>query len=158
MTDVQGAAILRVDVAATALFTVSATLAAGVFDDVTKVQGVVVSLVLFAAGVGAFVGGYWSALRKSRTSRISVAELFFLVGRSTPARVKRIMNGCLIMQSCVALATAVARGSTPGTGADGSSSPGSTLAFGVLVPVLGLGLNGLWAARHGDFPSRVGPE
>ena len=35
-----------------------------------------------------------------------------------------------------------------------NSSRGSTLAFGVLVPILGLGLNGLWAATYGSFGAR----
>jgi hypothetical protein len=36
--------------------------------------------------------------------------------------------------------------------------PFSSLAFGVLVPVSGLGLMGLWGARYGTFPPRGGPE
>jgi hypothetical protein len=35
---------------------------------------------------------------------------------------------------------------------------GSTLAFGVLVPLLGLGLNGLWASKYGTFGKRILPE
>ena len=31
---------------------------------------------------------------------------------------------------------------------------GSSLAVGFLVPMFGFGLNGLWAAYHGDFPRR----
>jgi hypothetical protein len=27
----------------------------------------------------------------------------------------------------------------------------------VLVPMYGLGLSGLWGARHGSFPARTGP-
>jgi hypothetical protein len=46
------------------------------------------------------------------------------------------------VQVVVALVTAIAR---PFTG----------LAFGILVPVFGLGLAGLWGARRGSFPSRV---
>ena len=37
-------------------------------------------------------------------------------------------------------------------GPDGK--PGSSLALGFLVPMLGFGLNGLWAAFHGTFPRR----
>ena len=28
------------------------------------------------------------------------------------------------------------------------------VAFGILVPMYGLGMAGLWAARHGEFPDR----
>lgn len=144
--------ILRANVVATIIFVVSSALAATVFDGAWKVQGVVVSLVLFAIGVAAFLWGYWTAVQRSREVEMSVAELYFLMGSAIPARVKRIMLGCLSIQVVAALVTAIARPSTPAP--DGGSTAGSTLAFGVLVPVLGLGLNGLWAARSGRFPPR----
>jgi hypothetical protein len=31
----------------------------------------------------------------------------------------------------------------------------NALAFGVLVPMFGIGMNGLWAARYGSFGPRV---
>jgi hypothetical protein len=57
------------------------------------------------------------------------------------------MNGCLAVQTVVGLGTALARPSTDG-------KAGSVLAFGVLVPMLGLGLNGLWVSRYGTFGPR----
>lgn len=144
--------IVKLDIIGTVVFAVSAVAAATIFEGFAKVQGVVVSLGLFAGGVAAFIWGYWSAVQRSRTDELSVAELYFLLGSAIPKRVKVIMNGCLLAQTVVALGTALARGSTPEVG--GGSSPGSTLAFGVLVPMLGLGLNGLWAAGHGDFGRR----
>lgn len=151
--DHAGSRIVRADIAGTAVFAVSATAASAIFDGPARVQGVVVALALFAIGVVAFIWGYWSAVQRSRTHEMSVAELYFLLGSAVPRRVKYIMNGCLLLQTVVALTTALTRGSTP-DGA-GGSSPGSTLAFGVLVPMLGLGLNGLWAASHGDFGPRA---
>ena len=32
----------------------------------------------------------------------------------------------------------------------------NALAFGVLVPMFGVGMNGVWAARHGAYGPRVG--
>ena len=29
------------------------------------------------------------------------------------------------------------------------------LAFGILVPMFGIGLNGLWASRHGTYGQRL---
>jgi len=55
--------------------------------------------------------------------------------------------GPLGAQIVTALATALARSNTDG-------QAGSTLAFGVLVPMLGIGLNGLASARHGVFGPR----
>ena len=34
----------------------------------------------------------------------------------------------------------------------------NALAFGVLVPMFGIGANGLWAARHGRYGPRIAPE
>lgn len=144
--------IVRFDVALTALFVVSSALAAIVFDGFWKVQGVVIDLVLFAIGVAAFLWGYWAAVQRSREVEMSVAELYFLMGPAIPQRVKRALLACLFVQVVAALVTAIARPSTPVDG--GGSTAGSTLAFGVLVPVLGLGLNGLWSARRGEFPAR----
>lgn len=149
-----GRLVVRANVVSTVIFTVSAVAAAVIFDGVAKVQGVVVSLFLFTGGVVAFIWGYWTAVQRSRTQEMSVAELYFLLGVAVPVSVKRVMNGCLLAQTVVALATALARGSTPSPSVQGGSSPGSTLAFGVLVPLLGLGLNGLWAATYGNFPAR----
>lgn len=151
MTDSE--AVLRVNLAATTVFVVSSGLAASIFEGPWKVQGVVVSLVLFAIGVAAFLWGYWAAVQRSREVEMSVAELYFLMGPAIPKRIKRVMLGCLSVQVVAALVTAIARPSTP-VADSGGSTAGSTLAFGVLVPVLGLGLNGLWAARSGGFPPR----
>ena len=100
-----------------------------------------VAVVLFAAGCAAFVAAYARALGRSRRDLIAVGNLFFLTGGTAPAPVRRNLLGSLTVQAVVALATAIAR-------------PYSALAAGTLVPVYGLALCGLWAARHGTFPAR----
>ena len=55
----------------------------------------------------------------------------------------------LAAQVAIAVVTTLARPDGP----DGN--PGSSLALGFLVPMFGLGLNGLWAAFHGRFPPRA---
>jgi hypothetical protein len=147
-----GRRIVVLDVSATTIFLVSSTWAAVSFEGVAKVQGVVTSLALFAVGIATFLWGYWTAVQRSRTTEMSVAELYFLLGPAVPRQVKWWMNGAVVLQTVVAVVTGIARPSTPA--ADGGSTAGSTLAFGVLVPVLGLGLNGLWAATHGAFGPR----
>jgi hypothetical protein len=148
-----GINILRANVVGTAIFSISAIVAAVVFDGVAKTQGVVVALALFTVGIATFLWGYWTAVQRSREQEISVAELYFLMGQAIPKKVKVVMHSCLAAQCVVAVATALARPNTLQEGAE-SSSRGSTLAFGVLVPVLGLGLNGLWAATYGTFGAR----
>lgn len=142
-----GAAIVQANLIGTAVFTVSATVAAVVFDGFARVQGVVVALALFAIGTFTFLWGYWTAVQRSRTEEMAVSELYFLLGPAIPSSVRRWMNGALIVQTVVSLVTALARPTTDGRA-------GSTLAFGVLVPMLGLGLNGLWAAKYGAFGPR----
>lgn len=142
-----GAGVVRANIVLTAVFVVSAIIAAVVFDGFAQVQGVVVAVTLFAVGVFAFLAGYFVAVGRSRTHELSVAELYFLTGTATPREVKRPMLLALTVQVVVALATALSRPNTDGRA-------GSTLAFGVLVPMLGLGLNGLWSARHGTFGPR----
>ena len=108
---------------------------------------VAVDLALFAIGCFAFIWSYFSAVQRSRTDEISVAGLFALTGGVAPRRITLVMNSCLSAQVVVGLIGAIVRSSTDGRA-------GSTLAFGVLVPIFGLGLNGLWSSRLGVFPPR----
>ena len=94
--------------------------------------------------------GFFAAVQRSRESEISVSQLFFLTGEVAPRDVKVPMLVALSVQTVVGVAAAIARPTTDG-------KAGSVLAFGVLVPMLGLGLNGLWASRHGAFAPRSLP-
>ncbi len=133
--------IVRFNLFASVLFAVVAVVSAVVFDDVFRVVIVVVSLTLFAVGVATFLIGFFAAVQRSRESEISVSQLFFLTGEVAPRNVKVPMLAALAVQ------TVAGRPSTDG-------KTGSVLAFGVLVPMLGLGLNGLWASHHGVFAAR----
>jgi hypothetical protein len=105
------------------------------------VVAVVVDLVLFALGCVAFALALLRAAARSRTDELTLPGLFWLTG-AAPTEVRRLLLGSFGVEVVVALATASAR---PFTG----------LAFGILVPVYGLGLTGLWGARAGTFPPRV---
>lgn len=142
-----GERIVRTNLVGTAAFTLSAVLAAALFTNAFRVVGVVVALTLFAIGIFGFIWSYITAVQRSRTDNIAVAQLYFLASGSTPTRVKRLMMAALTVQVVVALATAIARSTTAGRS-------GSTLAFGILVPMFGLGMNGLWCSKHGSFSPR----
>lgn len=146
-----GAWIVALNAALTVVFTATAVVSSVVFAQPWKAIGVATAVTCFAVGVVAFLWGYWSAVQRSRHDEISVAALYFLVDKCAPAPVARRMNILLGAQVVVGLVTAIARSSTDG-------KPGSTLAFGILVPMLGLGLNGLWGAHHGRFRPRVTGE
>ena len=106
-----------------------------------EVPAFAVAIGLFLAGCVAFVAAYSRAVARSRTDLIGVNTLFFLTGTTAPPEVRRSLLGALAVQVAVGLGAAIAR-------------PYTSLAAGTLVPVYGLGLCGLWAARHGRFPPR----
>ena len=143
-----GAAIIRADYVGTALFILTAMLAAVFFTTALQWIGAVTALVLFAVGVFCFLWSYVHAVQRSRTDDISVPGLYLLAGPATPSAVRRQLLGLLAVQAVTAAATTFARLEGP----DGE--PGSSLAVGFLVPMLGFGFNGLWAALHGTFPPR----
>lgn len=104
------------------------------------------SMALFVVGVGLFFWAYAIAVGRSRTDAIGIGGLYFLAGEGTaPPPIRWALLGSLAVEAVVAVTTAAIRPFTP-------------LAFGVLVPMFGLGVCGLWAARSGRFPPRSGPD
>lgn len=144
-----GDVIVRVDVAATVVFAVTAVVAAIVFDGVVMTIAAVVALILFFVGIAAFLWSFWNAVQRSRGEQVAVTQLYLLTGGVAPRSVRVPMLLALVVQCVVALVTAISRPNA----ADGS--PGNSLALGVLVPLFGFGMNGLWAAFHGRYADRV---
>lgn len=134
MTAAAGRRIVAVSWAGTALFAVTALLAAGGVDHVGYAN-VVLSLTLFAVSVPISLFALArAAVRAARESeRITVAGLFFL-SRSAPTPVRLALLGSFAAALVVAAVSA-------------SAEP-----FGILVPVYQLSLCGLWGARYGTFP------
>ena len=108
-----------------------------------------VSVVLFAIGVATSLWAYVSALERSRAVEVGVANLFLLTGSTAPKQVKRAMGAALAVQVVAALVGA----SIGVAGLEGDQV--NALAFGVLVPMFGIGMNGMWAARYGSYGPRV---
>ena len=108
-----------------------------------------VSMVLFAIGAGTSLWAYVGALERSRTAEIGVGGLYLLTGTTAPRDIRRLMTSLLAVQVVLALTGAV-------VGVSGlSGTEVNVLAFGVLVPMFGIGMNGLWAVRHGAFGPRI---
>jgi hypothetical protein len=143
-----GDVIVLADAIGTFAFAVTALTAAIVFSTPAQWVGAVTAMGLFAVGVFAFIWSFFNAVQRSREEEISVLQIYLLVGKPTPSRVRWIMLTLLFTQCVVAMVTALARPNGP----DGS--PGSSLAVGILVPMFGIGLNGLWCAFHGVFELR----
>jgi hypothetical protein len=95
-----------------------------------------VSLALFFAGLGVWIYAFAKVLvRSTRGDDIVVGSWVFLMG-SAPRDVRWHLLGATAASVVIALATAWAN------------------PFGVLVPMLQIGLAALWGARYGTFPAR----
>ena len=81
----------------------------------------------------------------------AVANLYLLTGATAHAPVKLAMLLALAVQVLAALV-----GATVGV-VGLQAGELNALAFGVLVPMFGIGMNGAWAARYGSFGPRVNP-
>ena len=137
----EGRGIIVVGWLANALFAATAIPVALGLDDIIGVA-IGVALLLFLVAIGAFVYAFGVGLaRSTRGDNVAVANLFFLQG-SAPRPVRR--RFLLIFLVCLAVTAATA----------------AWEPFGVLVPMLPIGLAGVWAARHGVFPPRpvAGPR
>ena len=133
-----GQRIITTSWVANGLFAVTAVpYVAGV--DAFEVPAVAMALLLFAASMVVWPWALGTAfVRSAEGDDLAVASLFLTVG-DAPRPVKRRLFGALVLSIAIAAGTAVAD------------------PFGVLVPMLPLGLIGLWAARHGEFPPRRAP-
>jgi hypothetical protein len=134
----EGARLVQADLAGTALFTLVA--AGAVLSESLRGIATVVSVALFAVGTVAFLFAYAKAIGRSRTHVLGVGGIYFLSG-CAPRAVQLRLLGALAAQTVVAVAAASAR-------------PFTSLAFGMLVPMFGLGLAGVWGAFHGAYPER----
>ena len=134
-----GDLLIRLALVGTALFTVSAF--GAVLTASLRGVATVVAAVLFFAGILAFFGAYFRAVGRSRTEVLGVGGIYFLAG-SAPTRVQVLLLGSLAVQTVVAITTASLR-------------PFTSLAFGLLVPMYGVGIAGLWGAFHGRYPERL---
>jgi hypothetical protein len=135
---VRGRAIIRSSWLGNVVFAASAIPA--VFADSLEPVAVVVALSLFAVSLVVWVWAFGVAVvRSSQGDDIVVGNLFLFEGQA-PKDVRvhlfSSVGVCLVI-------TAVTVSADP---------------FGVLVPMLPIGLVGLWGARHGEFRPRPGAE
>lgn len=109
---------------------------------------IVVSLVLFVAGTAVFALAYLTAIGRSREVLIGMGGLFFLAGGTAPLRISRHLMGSFAAQCVLAVVTTVVGLFTV------PADVTNPVAFGVLAPIYGLGLAGLWSARYGTYAPR----
>ena len=134
----RGERIIVVSWVADALFAVTA-LPAAVGVSAFDVPSIVVALGLFVISLGVWCWAFAVAIvRTTRGDDVVVASMFLMQGPA-PRRVRVHLFGALGVCVAVTAVTALAE------------------PFGVLVPMLPLGLIGLWGARHGVYPPRRVP-
>ena len=134
-TTLRDSRILQATWVCTGLFAVTAVPYALGLDALERVS-VAVDVTLFVVSLPVWVYAFLAAVgRTAQGDDIAVASLFFLSG-SAPRAVRRHLGGALV--ACLAVTAATAK-----------ANP-----FGVLVPMLPMGLMGLWGARHGTYPQR----
>jgi hypothetical protein len=134
----RGRGIIGFGWSANALFLVTAVPAAAGLDAFGGVS-VAVALVLFFVSIGAFAYAFvLAATRSANGDNVAVANLFFLQG-SAPRPVQHQFLAMFAVCLLIAVATVV------------------WAPFGFLVPMLPIGLAGVWAARYGTFPPRLPP-
>ncbi len=130
---VEGDRIVQCSWLSVIVFAIAAVL--GYFDALKGVS-VAICVVLFIASFPVWIYALIAAFSRSgQGDDIAVASLFFLQG-SAPPPVQRSLLGAFGVSIVVVVATVWVN------------------PFTVLVPMLQLGLVGLWGARYGTFPPR----
>lgn len=138
LAEVPGRNLIHASWFGTVVFAITAALSVG--SESLRPVGVISSLVWFGLGCIAFLWAYAVGLERSRSEELAVTGIYFLAG-SSPKPVRLSLLGALFVQLAVALLAASLR-------------PFTSVAFGILVPMYGLGIAGLWGARHGTYPPR----
>jgi hypothetical protein len=137
-----GERILRAAVWSTAVLVLTSALAA-IWPASMGLVHAVVSAGCFLVGCGVLLSAFATGVSRSRTEAVSTAGLFLLADDAAPPDVRRLLRGALAVQVVAVVVAAAVR-------------PFTEVAFGILAPMLGVGLMGLWGAREGRFPPRAG--
>ena len=132
-----GGRVVRLDLSGTALFLVALSIAVP-YRNHRFAQFLIggVSMLLFAVGVATTLWAYTRALDRSRVEEVGVANLYLLTGNTAPKLVGRTLTLALVVQVVAAVV-----GAWIGVvGLDEGQL--NALAFGVLVPMFGIGTSG----------------
>ena len=135
-----GAGLVKLAIGGTAALVATSVAAAAAPATFGSVHAVL-SVVLFVVGTGAMLWAYGLGVARSRTELVGISGLFLLAEGAAPRSVRRTLRGATAVQVVAVVAAASIR-------------PYTEVAFGILAPMFGLGLMGLWAGRYGTFPPR----
>ncbi|MEQ1787817.1 MAG: hypothetical protein ABL966_12250 [Acidimicrobiales bacterium] len=135
-----GAGLVNLCFAGTGALVATSAAAAALPDTFATVHAGL-SVVLFVVGTAALLWAYALGVARSRVELIGIPGLFLLGDGAAPAPTRRAFRIALLVQVVVVVAAAAVR-------------PFTEVAFGILAPMFGLGLMGMWGGRHGTFPPR----
>ena len=135
-----GGGLVKLAIGGTAAIVATSVAAAAAPDTFGPVHAVL-AVGLFVVGTGAMLWAYALGVARSRTELVGIPGLFLLADDVAPPAIRRVLRGATVIQVVTVVAAASIR-------------PYTEVAFGILAPMFGLGLMGLWAGRHGTFPPR----
>ena len=135
-----GVGLVKLSIWGTVALVATSVAAAGAPDTFGSVHAAL-SVVLFVVGTGAMLWAYALGVARSRSEVVGIPGLFLLADDVAPPSIRRVLRGATAVQVVTVVAAASIR-------------PYTEVAFGILAPMFGLGLMGLWAGRHGTFGAR----
>lgn len=147
-TPAPGEPLVRADVVGT-LVAAAAGVLALVSSDLAKFVLVPVAAVAGGVGLVTFVWSYFRAVGRSRQDEISVSQLYGVAGKVAPPGVKRRLQWSLWAQVIIAIVVMF-------VGFQRTEPQEFNWAATIIVlPLFGMGLNGVWVALHGTFGPRI---
>ncbi len=141
----EGRWVVQASLIGTVAFVIAAVAAVASPDSVGRAFAII-SLALFGVGCLTFLGGFWHAVQRSRVDDISLGGMLVVTHHGLPpAKARKPLLGAIAVQTVVSYVAAGIR-------------PFTEVAFGILVPMFGLGLACWWGATLGRFPPRPSSE
>lgn len=132
--------LVRLSLRVSAAFTVISGLTY-LLEDSLDVAYAIACSVAFVIGVALFALGMWNGIQRSRVDEVTLTGLVAIDGSHVPKAARNLLWASILVQLVVSITFASLR-------------PFTQQAFGLLVPVVGLGLATLWGSRFAVFHPR----
>lgn len=133
-------ALVKLSLRATAIFTVVSAVTY-LLEDRLDVAYAIGCSIAFVIGVAVFALGMWNGIQRSRVDKVTLTGLVAIDGSHVPKAPRNLLWASILIQLVVSIAFASLR-------------PFTQQAFGLLVPVVGLGLATLFGSRFAAFHPR----
>lgn len=147
-TSLPGDRLVQLDIAVTVIALVAGVLGL-VSGDLARFVLVPVAAVTGTVGVATFVWSYFRAVGRSRQDEISVSQLYGVAGTVAPRPVKRRLQWSLWAQVVAAVAVMFLGFERTGP------QEFNWAATIIVLPLFGMGINGVWVSMHGTFGPRI---